>query len=371
MDYIQQFTDSMDSGDVGVQTSETFSPFYIFTWWRLLWCIKIVICCMIAAFLGYHLVQRLRNHCKKTDKIWKLTLLVFAAPITLHVVMAIFYYCGLCGRVFSDTLSFGFVAGIILKLASKPSGKGTVKLIVQQINGTRTDVWLDSTELVTGEVRNLIAEALSVAPANRVSIESGKGTFLEDLSKPLFSLLDDASKTTDFFGFITTTCYVAVKEEDLRPKVTFVDEQQERDRNDKKSPNPFRALMRSEIKYGDMLSITAKIDSDAKCFFINLIDQFACAAPSSMQLPSVQVRLQAWSAQDEQANTANQSDTVSESAEISSVSSAAHSKRGGRSSGTGFFFPKRKPSDDGSAAPHMHGKAVYNGDTVVVEAGGK
>ena len=71
----------------------------------------------------------------------------------------------------------------------KPTGVSTVKLIVQQVQGKSIDVWLDSTNVLVGEVRNVIAEKLSITPANRIAIESGKGRFIEDLSKPLFSFL--------------------------------------------------------------------------------------------------------------------------------------------------------------------------------------
>jgi hypothetical protein len=245
-----------------------------------------------------------------------------------------------------------------------------VKLIVQQINGKNIDVWLDSTNGVVGEVRNIIAETLSIVPASRVSIESGKGAFLDELSKPLFGLLDDSAITTDFFGFVTSSCYVSIKEEDLRPKVTFQDagsdgQLLDRDRIDKKSPNPFRALLRSEIKYGDSLNLTAKIDSDTQNFFhVNLIDKFAAAAPASTQLPSFQVKLQSWSAIDEQANAGTDA-AVSETAE-SVVSST-----GKRNSKTSFFFSKRKYSDETAGLCSMVGKAVHNGDTVVIEAGGR
>lgn len=361
---VEHFTDNMDKNIV-VTESPLIKIVRDLSWgssrWRLLWLIKVLASCLIAACMGYNFVQLLRNYCKKTEKIWKLTLILFAGPITLHLMVAAFYQYGLCGKVFSDCLLFGFVAGIVLKLSSKPSGKGTVKLIVQQIDGKRNDIWLDSTDVLIGEARNMIAEALKITPPSRVSIESGKGSFLDDLSKPLFSLLDDADMTTDFFGFVTSSCYISVKEEDLRPKVSFLDSDiQDRDR-DKKSPNPFRGLLKSEIKYGDALNLTARVDSGAKSFFVNLIDRFAAAAPASMQLPSVQVRLLSWSAI-EAAN--NNSDAVSENTDVNSVSTASKKPRGG------FFFSKRnKPCDDPGES--MVGKAVHNGDSVVIEAGGR
>lgn len=360
--FVEYFSDNMDQNVVKTESPLSrivHDLIWRFSRWRLLWLIKVICSCLISALMGYHFVQLLRNYCKKTEKIWRLTFILFAAPLTLHILVAICYQYGLCGKVFSDCLLFGFVAGIVLKLSSKPTGKGTVKLIVQQIDGKRNDIWLDSTNVVVGEARNIIAEALHITPANRVSIESGKGSFLDDLSKPLFSLLDDADMTTDFFGFVTSSCYISIKEEDLRPKVSFQDVDPQ-DRDHKKSPNPFRGLLKSEIKYGDGLSLTARVDSGAKSFFVNLIDKFAAAAPASINLPSVQVRLLSWSAIDAANSNA---DAVSEITEVNSVTSANKKSRG-------FFLVKKKShSDDPSAA--MLGKPVHNGDSVVIEAGGK
>ena len=63
-------------------------------------------------------------------------------------------------------------------------------------------------DILVGEARNKIAEALEIIPASRLLIESGKGRYIEDLSKKLFNSNDNSS--IDFFGFITCTCFISI-----------------------------------------------------------------------------------------------------------------------------------------------------------------
>ena len=61
----------------------------------------------------------------------------------------------LCDTVVADAFSFGIVAGIAIKLFTKPNNtKNNVKLIITKQNEENIlyDVWLDSIDVTVGEV---------------------------------------------------------------------------------------------------------------------------------------------------------------------------------------------------------------------------
>ncbi len=61
----------------------------------------------------------------------------------------------LCDTVVADAFSFGIVAGMAIKLFTKPNNtKNNVKLIVtkQDDDNVLYDVWLDSIDATVGEV---------------------------------------------------------------------------------------------------------------------------------------------------------------------------------------------------------------------------
>lgn len=334
---------------------------------HLLWSTIIVSVGSLAFLAGYQFVTYLRQSCRYTKRVKRLTTAIFLTPITVFVLLNVFVvFLGL-DRTFADSISFGIVTGIIVKLSTKPTGEGSIKLVAQQTNdGKHVDVWLDSLEVTVGEVRNKIAEALGVSPANRIAIESGKGAYMEDYNKPFFPLIDESSKTTDFFGFVTMLCYINVKEEEKK-RVTIADGDNEDEHNktgDKRS-NPFRAILKKpEIRFGDSLSFLAKIAaaSDPKASFnISCIDKFAAAAPLSMQiLNTSSVRLISWEA------------LLSENGAVDAVSDAGGDgvsvSSGGTKQGKSPKFSFRKKKVDQTS---KHGKPVCNGDTVVLECGGK
>jgi hypothetical protein len=317
----------------------------------------------LAFIAGYQFVAYLRQSCRYTKRVKRLTAAIFLTPIAVFVLLNVLVVFADLDRTFADSISFGIVTGIIVKLSTKPSGEGSIKLVAQQTNeGKHTDVWLDSLEVTVGEVRNRIAEALSVVPANRIAIESGKGSYMEDFNKPFFPLIDDSSKTTDFFGFVTMLCYINVKEEEKK-RVTILDDNGDDDHKDKRS-NPFRAILKKpEIKFGEANSFLAKIAAaaDPKASFnISCVEKFAAAAPMSMQiLNTSSVRMISWEAL---VNEAGGVDAVSDAGDGLSVSSA-----GTKQGKTPKFSFRQKKVDQTS----KHGKPVCNGDTVVLESGGK
>lgn len=330
-------------------------------WW--LWYIKILVTLGLSLFGGYGLVGILRDRCKKSDVVWKLTLIVFSSPVAVFVFFSFLSRFHLCERFVADAVSFGSVAGMLLKLVTKPNGEKTVKLVARQINGESTEVWLSSTTLSILEARVFIAQALNI-PANRISIESGKGRALEDLTQPMFDHIAEAHKSTDFFGFVTAACYITVSDPVCEDESGADIEWKEKDRN--RTFNPFKLLLDSRAKYGDpfMLIGRSATSEDAKKFHVSPMDRFAGAAPGNAPL-FVQLKIYAWSAiaGNEEEGKAGGVDWETNSEMNSSVQTTSTR----RSRGFVDTIFRRKRPDEGQ----LRGKPIHQGDHIVVESEGR
>jgi hypothetical protein len=345
-------------GDVGLLSNNL--PY----WWLVY--TKVAFSLALSLFGGYGLIGLMRDRCKKSEVVWKLTLIVFSAPVLVFVFFSLCAQLRFCERFIADTVSFGSVAGMLLKLVTKPRGDKVIKLIVQQINGEKQDVWLNSSALSVAEVRNRIAETMEITPNSRVRIESGKGKAIEDLNMKFFDLIDDAHKSTDFFGFCTASCYISVEEpvaEEVAPNIEWKVKE-----GDKKF-NPFKALLDSRAKFGDPLLMIARsaLSDDAKKFHIAAVDRFAGAAPGNAPL-FAQLKIYAWSSHGsdgdgEDTKTGAPSDWESNSEMASSVQTSGSRKS---RSLVGMLF-HRKTSDESK----LRGKAIQHGDAVVIEADGR
>lgn len=318
----------------------------------------------IAFTIGYSLVGYCRRECRKVTQPYKLTLLLFIIPLFIFLISNIFLLFHWFSQSVADAFSFGTFVGIIFKLAEKPGGKELLKLTVIQVNKKKNDVWLKSADVTVGEARRVIATALDIIPYNRIFIESGKGNFLEDNNLILINELDDSLLRTDFFGFVTTSCFVHIKEEDPKARVTF-QEDNEKLNNAHKSPkhNQLKALLKGEARYGDPLGISAKVPNsnntqDSDYFGISLVDKFAASAPISLQHPTTVIKFISWSAA--AAAFGATPDNMSEIGEVSSVSSATVTPT------KWSLFSRKKSSND-----MYSGKPIRNGDSVVIESGGK
>jgi hypothetical protein len=312
----------------------------------------------------------MRDRCKKSEVVWKLTLIVFLAPVVVFVFFSLCAEFKLCDRLVADIVSFGGVAGMLMKLVTKPYGDKIVKLIVQQVNGDKQDVWLRSATLTVMDVRNVIADALSITPVTRVLIESGKGKPIEDLNQPFFDNIDDAHKSTDFFGFITASCYITIAEP-VHEEVAPADiEWKEKDRN--KTFNPFKLLLDSRAKYGDPFMIIGRsaTSDDAKKFHISAVDRFAGAAPGNAPL-FVQLKILAWNALSEDGPGAGGDESKNGNPQdwenSSEMASSVHTTNSRKSRGIVDVLFRRKRVDEGQ----MRGKPIHHGDSVVIESDGK
>lgn len=329
--------------------------------------VKLVLSLSGSLFGGYGLVGLLRDRCKRSEVVWKLTLIVFSAPVVVFVFFSICAEFKFCERFVADAVSFGCVAGMLLKLVTRPYGDKIVKLIVQQVNGDKHDVWLNTMDITVGEARNQIAETIGVTPVNRVSIESGKGKPVDDLTLQFFDLIDEAHKSTDFFGFCTASCYISVAEpvqEESAPDIEW----KEKERG--KKFNPFKLLLDSRAKYGDPFTIIARsaTSDDAKKFHISAVDRFAGAAPGNAPL-FVQLKIYAWSSTnvDGGLDGEGKAGSPQDWENNSEMASSVHTVSTRKSRGVMDVIFQRKVTDEG----RLRGKPIHHGDQVVIEADGR
>jgi len=280
------------------------------------------------------------------------------------LVLANLFLSASVDRVVADAFSFGVVLGILAKLRTKASG---TRLIAQQTNGKRTDVWVDSIDILVGDARNKIAEVLRVSPVHRVSIESGNGKLVEDLSAKLSTAVHNgAVSSPDFFGFVTLTCYITIKEAEDNDR--DVDSYGGEGNGNSRMPN-FRSLLniKGDAHFGDKLILTARVPnalSDSKAnFYVNSFDKFAAAAPAQPSSQQVVIQLISW---DRVRQAFANQDGFSETGEIVSSSSS--------SPAVGAFKNGKQNYSDISgllAGGSNNSVPVRNGDQVVIECEGK
>ncbi len=340
------------------------------------WYLSVLASSILSFGIGFQFVAILRKKCRTMRNIRRFTTSIFATPMIIYLLLNILTFLGWTNRTIADAISFGIVFGILLQLAMKPRGPGSIKLIAKQIDGKHADVWLDSLELTAGEVRQRIADALSIQPITRISIESGKGNFIEDLNQPMFDNIDDTLKNTDFFGYLTISCYIHVKEEEKKKIVDNDNNNPDNSNVDGKGKKTFLGILgNKEVKYGEFLVCSAKIATsiDAKVNFqISCIDRFVAGAPSTLLLNSTTIRFHPWSSASASGVSGGagsgggttgeeNGDNASETGESVSVGSrgvAQSSKK--RSS---IFFRTEKGD--------YFGNPLRNGDIVVLETNGK
>jgi hypothetical protein len=339
----------------------------------------------LSAFAGgFYFVSFLRERCKSSKQAKGLTVAVFAIPILVFIICNILAFFVNCRKLIFDAISFGTVAGILIQLSIKPKGRGNVKLIVYQINAGKTfEVWLDSIDATVGEVISKIAQTLEIQNANRINIESGKGYFLDDMNQTFSSLVDDVLKSMDFFGFVTMSCFIFVKEEDVNnsrsKRVSIVVNE---DVNDRDKKNNFLQIFDKQIRYGDQVQFTAKIAAavESRAYFtIACVDKFAAAAPSTIQFISqTSLRIHNWQALiDANGGLDGKSDigggdssaTASATATATASANSGGAMHASNNNSNKSIMPRinlrKKKQED------YVGKPVCDGDTIVLECNGK
>eukprot|EP01038_Epipyxis_sp_PR26KG_P014198 gene14198-19052_t len=329
---------------------------------------------------GYNFISYLRTLCRTSSiPLYQLTLVVYITPICLYITLSLINIVVISNQLLIDITSLGFISGILYKLQEKSNSTSLdVKLIVKQLNGTSCEIWLNSINSSVKEIRAKVADILLIQPATRINFESGKGNFIEDLSKPLYNYIDETSKKTDFFGYVTYQCYIDIKDEThgsddlylIQSNDTLNRSNREVGRRES-TTNPFRGLIKGEIKYGDPLTLYAKIPSaESKSFNISLIDKFVVASPIFKQAMPLQtsmhsIHMISWDAAlvsgtNNNSNLSTNNDNISDVGELS-----VNNENEKPSPGLFGIFAKKNSADLTFAKP------VQNGDQVVLECDGK
>lgn len=211
-----------------------------------------LLCLILSLSVGKRAILFSRKEVKNSpEKEHLLIIWVFIGPLIIFLIIHLFACFGISNHFVTLGTMSGLIMGIQLQLSTKPSGSGTVKLIVQQINGTKgTEVWLDSMDISIFDAKEKIAMAFSppISPSSRISIESGSGSIVQSEGN-LFSMISDSSTEVSFFGFISKSCYISIKEEqrDARERTGSIDNQF---KSKKATPSPFISK-KLEVKYGE------------------------------------------------------------------------------------------------------------------------
>lgn len=131
-----------------------------------------------------------------------------------------------------------------------------------------------------------------MSPPSRICIESGKGALIEDMHKPLLPQICD-NLVTDFFGFVTVSCYVFIKEKgEEAPHSTTTTSSSTAIR----TKSSFLSLLntKGEAKFGVEITLSARCEgagASASSFFVSSVDMYAAVSTSQ---PKQAVRLVKW-----------------------------------------------------------------------------
>ena len=241
--------------------------------------LSLVMVAIFSTTLGWFLISGLRVWIKKSSNPAALAYLPILSPVLFYGFFSFLYHAGIISSSIGDCATLFIMNGILLRLSIKSKSAITVRLAINVKDSNEfKDIWLKHNDISVGDARQLIAKALKVQ-SSRVNIESGKGTFLKDISDSgahLLPLLGSDSVNKDLFGFCTVPCYVTISEEEVhstakpRPSSTS-------------RVFPTLDMKSSSIKYGSDITLQGKIPNsanDAKAFSFSIINKFAAVAPS-------------------------------------------------------------------------------------------
>lgn len=247
-----------------------------------------------STILGWFLIAGLRVWIQKSSNPQALAYLPILSPVLFYGLFSFLYHAGIISSSIGDCATLFIMNGIILRLSVKSKNTITVRLAINVKDSNEfTDVWLKHNDISVGDARQLIAKALNVQ-SSRVNIESGKGSFLKDITDNgahLLTLLESESADKDLFGFCTVPCYVTITEEEVHSTT--------KPRSSSLS-RVFSSLdtKSSSIKYGSNITILGKIPNsanDSKAFVFSIVNKFAAVAPSlSGNQPSDPICFTSW-----------------------------------------------------------------------------
>jgi hypothetical protein len=269
----------------------------------------LIIISMIFGYIGWSIITILRRIYKNTTSPLIVSAIPIFSPICVYLFMNILCYLRLCTIDLADAASFSYMVGILWKLSENSTGIDTIRLCIHIHDLEEVkEIWLKNHEVKVSEAITMIANVLQVRPG-KVSIESGKGKFIDRLDDPLVPLITDDTVNEDLFGFSTVHCYVTVHHEQTNINLDGEDHHR---RNSLARVAMNIMEHRGAIRYGLELTLAGKIPNaanDAKAFEIRNIEMYATAAPSggSFSNSGDIVRLIGWR---ETATNTNSNDSV-------------------------------------------------------------
>jgi hypothetical protein len=235
---------------------------------------------MVAFASGAGLVKFLRQLCAKSNSRLQFSWVPIVFPVLTFLILNLLSFLSIFPVSYADSLTLGLLLGILYALSRKPEAS-RIRLVVHLEDGKSEEILLGSVNVSIAEVKETIATVLNISPSI-VNIESGKGKFFEDSSKPLLPLILGDSPAVDLFGFITAVCYVSVSDDDLS-------DTQEVEEDDDDTKVHRRAILtrmlpghRPHIKYGGEINLFAKIANaanDINAFELSSIDGYGAASP--------------------------------------------------------------------------------------------
>lgn len=247
---------------------------------------SLIIVAIFSTLFGWFLIAGLRLCIKKSSNPQALAYLPIISPILFYGFFSFLYHAGFISASIGDCATLFIMNGIILRLSVKSTAAATIRLAINVKDSTDfRDVWLKNNDITVGDARQLIAKVLNVS-ATRINIESGKGSFLKDISAndcKFLSLIESEGSRKDLFGFCTVPCYVTITEEvqsASKPKSSI----------SRVFPGVDVHVKSSSIKYGSNIALHGKIPNsanDAKAFSLSVVNKFAAVAPTMSTLSNM------------------------------------------------------------------------------------
>lgn len=229
-------------------------------------------------YLGWSIITILRRVYKNTTSPLIVSVIPILSPLCVYLFFLLLSYFQLCSTHLVDAASFSYMVGILWKLSENSTGIDTIRLCIHVFDLEEVkEIWLKNSEVTVGEAITMIANVLQVRPG-KVSIESGKGKFIDRLDDPLVPLIADDTVNEDLFGFSTVHCYVTVLHEQANINL---EDHHRRGSLARVAMNIMEH--RGAIRYGLEVSLVGRIPNaanDAKAFEIRCVEMYAAASPS-------------------------------------------------------------------------------------------
>jgi hypothetical protein len=239
---------------------------------------SIIIISHIFGYIGWSIITILRRIYKNTTSPLIVSVIPILSPIFVYIFFIILSYFSLCTTNLADAASFSYMVGILWKLSENSTGIDTIRLCIHVFDLEEVkEIWLKNSEVTVSEAITMIANVLQVRPG-KVSIESGKGKFIDRLDAPLVPLIADDTVNEDLFGFSTVHCYVTVLHEQTNINL---EDHHRRGSLARVAMNIMEH--RGAIRYGLEVTLVGRIPNaanDSKAFEIRCVEMYAAASPS-------------------------------------------------------------------------------------------